>query len=46
MEFKKAYLTFFPEFESSKEEMILNRYKIKFFYFRKIQINVEIILKV
>ena len=31
MDFKKAYLTFEPEFESSKEEMIINRFKIKFF---------------
>ena len=30
MEFRKAYLVLFPEFESSNEEMILNRFKIKY----------------
>lgn len=32
IEFKKTYLTILPEFENSKEEMILNRFKIKFIY--------------
>jgi len=29
IEFKIAYLTLLPDFEKSKEEMVLNRFKIK-----------------